>query len=247
MTRRIFEDLVVSAPSAAPGRRAMLMPLSVAVHAAALATVLLVPVLRPSELPPPATSSVPWRVLPRVAPPSAPPKEMRPPAVRAAGGSRPLTLVDPPMAAPGPVPPPIEELPAAPPDDSAPPVCLKDCGVGPVAGLPGVGSETGPGEHGGGPPTVRAGGVIQPPTRVVYVPPVYPSIAQAAGIGGVVILDCTIAPDGHVVDVRVLSGHPLLNEAAVNAVRQWRYRATRLDGVPVAVLMTVTVRFIARR
>ena len=47
-------------------------------------------------------------------------------------------------------------------------------------------------------------------------------------------------------DVRVLTGHPLLNPAALDAVRQWRYTATRLNGVPVAVLMTVTVRFISK-
>jgi periplasmic protein TonB len=224
----------------------MLMPVSVAVHAAALATVLLVPVLRPAEIPPPAPSSVPWRVPPHVAPP-APRRETRPPAMRA-GGARALTRVDPMAPSSAPPRPPIEELPLGPPDDSPPPVCLKDCGVGPGTGqTSAVGSEAGPGDSGSGPPTVRAGGVIQPPARVVYVPPVYPSIAQAAGIGGVVILDCTIAPDGRVVDVRVLSGHPLLNEAAVSAVRQWTYRATRLDGVPVAVLMTVTVRFIAHR
>ena len=57
------------------------------------------------------------------------------------------------------------------------------------------------------------------------------------------ITSVTSDPYCHVTDVRVLTGHPLFNEAAVNAVRQWRYSATRLNGVPVAVLMTVTVRF----
>jgi protein TonB len=83
--------------------------------------------------------------------------------------------------------------------------------------------------------------------RTVYVAPVYPNIASTAGFGGMVVLECTIDPTGHVTDVRVITGHPLLNEAATNAVRQWRYTPTRLNGVPVAVLMTVTVRFIAHR
>jgi len=83
--------------------------------------------------------------------------------------------------------------------------------------------------------------------RTAYVVPIYPDIARAAGVGGVVVLECTIDPSGHVVDARVITGHPLLNDAALNAVRQWRYTATRLNGVQVAVLMTVTVRFIAHR
>ena len=48
---------------------------------------------------------------------------------------------------------------------------------------------------------------------------------------------------GSVVELRVLSGHPLLDPAAVDAVRRWRYTPTRLNGVPVAVLLTVNVRF----
>ena len=52
---------------------------------------------------------------------------------------------------------------------------------------------------------------------------------------------------GRVADARVVAGHPLFNDAALTAVRQWRYTPTRLSGTPVAVLMTVTVRFIAHR
>jgi protein TonB len=88
---------------------------------------------------------------------------------------------------------------------------------------------------------------ITPPVRTVYVAPVYPEIARMAGVNSIVILECTIDPSGRVTDVRVLSGHPLLNESAMTAVRQWRYTPTRLSGVPVAVLMTVTVRYISHR
>jgi TonB family protein len=62
-----------------------------------------------------------------------------------------------------------------------------------------------------------------------------------------VVIECRIDTSGHVSGVRVMSGHPLLNHAAVAAVRQWRYSPTQLDGVPVAVQMTVTVRFDLRR
>jgi protein TonB len=248
MTRRLFEDLVVSAPSAPTGRRAALMPLSGAVHAVALGIVLLVPTLKRSELPTPALSAVRWTVPPRVADRTPPPVVVTTPLRVHSGGSI-APRVDTPVARPPSVIP-IEELPLAPATDDPPAVCLRDCDVAPGPAAPGPGpGRIGDGSSGtsGGPPTVRAGGIIQPPERVAYVAPVYPPIAQAAGVGGIVILDCTIAPDGRVVDVRLLSGHPLLNEAALASVRQWRYRATRLDGVPVAVLMTVTVRFVPRR
>jgi protein TonB len=58
-----------------------------------------------------------------------------------------------------------------------------------------------------------------------------------------VILEAVISPSGSVEDVRVLRGIPLLDDAAADAVRQWRYTPTLLNGVPVAVVMTVTVNF----
>jgi protein TonB len=58
-----------------------------------------------------------------------------------------------------------------------------------------------------------------------------------------VILECVIDPRGRVAEVKVLRGVPLLEEAAVDAVRQWVYTPTLMDGVPVPVLLTVTVRF----
>jgi protein TonB len=75
------------------------------------------------------------------------------------------------------------------------------------------------------------------------VPPVYPAIAQAARVSGLVIVQATIGVDGQVTDAVVLRSVPLLDEAALEAVRQWRYTPTRLDGQPVAVVMTVTVSF----
>jgi protein TonB len=72
---------------------------------------------------------------------------------------------------------------------------------------------------------------------------VYPSIALQAKVGGTVVLEATIGRTGVVTDVRVLRSVPLLDAAAVAAVQQWRYEPTRLNGEPVAVLLTVTVRF----
>ncbi|HEV3140539.1 MAG TPA: energy transducer TonB [Vicinamibacterales bacterium] len=93
------------------------------------------------------------------------------------------------------------------------------------------------------PAPVRVGGQIPQPTKIVDVKPVYPPIAQSARVQGVVILEATIAPDGTIQDARVLRSIPLLDAAAVDAVRQWRFTPTLLNGVPVPVIMTVTVNF----
>jgi len=84
---------------------------------------------------------------------------------------------------------------------------------------------------------------MQPPRRLVNVDPVYPHVAQVAHVEGVVILEATIDAHGRVVDVRVLRSVPLLDQAAVDAVRQWIYTPTLLNGVPVPIVMTVTVNF----
>lgn len=94
------------------------------------------------------------------------------------------------------------------------------------------------------PPTpLRVGGGIREPRKIVNVPPVYPEAARTAGIEGVVILEAKIETDGSVSGLRVLRSIPDLDQAAINAVRQWVYQPTLLNGQPVAVTMTVTVNF----
>jgi TonB family protein len=90
---------------------------------------------------------------------------------------------------------------------------------------------------------VRVGGNIAPPTRTHLVDPVYPETARASGVQGVVILEAVIGPDGAVSNARVLRSIPPLDAAAVDAVRQWRYTPTLVNGVPTPVIMTVTVNF----
>lgn len=90
---------------------------------------------------------------------------------------------------------------------------------------------------------VRPGGNVKPPDRIAYVKPVYPPIAVAARVSGSVFVEAIIGTDGVVRDARVIRSIPLLDEAALRAVRQWRYTPTLLNGVPVAVIMTVTVTF----
>jgi protein TonB len=90
---------------------------------------------------------------------------------------------------------------------------------------------------------VRVGGNIKAPTKTRNVNPIYPPIAQSARVQGVVIIEATIGPDGRVKDAKVLRSIPLLDQAALDAVKQWQFTPTLLNGVPVPVIMTVTVNF----
>jgi protein TonB len=92
-------------------------------------------------------------------------------------------------------------------------------------------------------PPVRVGGSVKEPKKIKSVAPVYPQEAKEAGIQGVVILETLIEKDGTVGDIKVLRSVPLLEAAAVDAVKQWVYEPTLMDGEPVQVLMVVTVNF----
>lgn len=92
---------------------------------------------------------------------------------------------------------------------------------------------------------LRVGGNIRQPRKILDVKPVYPQAMQDGGVEGVVPMEAVIGRDGTVVSVRVVSAqvHPELAMAAVDAVRQWRFDSTLLNGEPVEVVMTVSVRF----
>ena len=90
---------------------------------------------------------------------------------------------------------------------------------------------------------VRVGGNVKMPVKTKHVAPDYPAIAQSANVQGVVILEVLIGPDGKVLDARVLRSIPLLDQAALDAVRQWEFTPTLLNGSPVPVIMTATVQF----
>jgi TonB family protein len=98
-----------------------------------------------------------------------------------------------------------------------------------------------------GPPAprvpVRVGGDVKAPHATVKVDPIYPDEAQAAHVAGVVLLEITVATDGSVSNARVLRSIPMLDQAAVDAVRQWKYEPTVLNGVPVEVEMNVFINF----
>jgi TonB family protein len=98
---------------------------------------------------------------------------------------------------------------------------------------------------GSSPVPVRVGGNIKPPTKVLHVAPRYPDSMRDAGVEGTVPLEARIDRSGNVVSLRVLSAqvHPDLARAAMEAVQQWRFTPTLLNGQPVEIVMTVSIEF----
>ncbi len=90
---------------------------------------------------------------------------------------------------------------------------------------------------------VRVGGDLQSAKLIRRVDPVYPPLAIKARVQGTVLLHATIGETGEIVDIQVLQGHPMLREAAVQAVRQWIYSPTLLNGEPVEVITEISVNF----
>jgi protein TonB len=90
---------------------------------------------------------------------------------------------------------------------------------------------------------VRVGSGVKAPRQTYLIQPAYPSLAREAKIWGTVVVNAVIDEHGNVVGAHAVSGHPLLIPAALNAVLQWKYEPTLLNGSPVAVEMEVTVHF----
>jgi protein TonB len=242
MQQRLFEDLLESDVVAHKTKQGYTLPVSIAIHVAVLLAVIVVPLLTSEDLPEPTSVVKAFFVEPAAAPPPPPPPP--PPAPKAAVPQK-----------VAPTPPPVTDnkftAPVETPDEVKPEEGI-DLGV--EGGVPG-GVEGGvPGGVVGGvvgglpdapppPQAVRVGGQIKEPKKLKNVNPAYPDIAKQARVQGVVILECTISPQGKVTDVKILRGIPLLDAAAIEAVKQWVYSPTLLNGVPVPVIMTVTVNF----
>ena len=90
---------------------------------------------------------------------------------------------------------------------------------------------------------IEVGKTIKPPMKLHDVKPAYPKEALDAGIGGTVVMRLMIGCSGEVLDAEVVNGVPQLNEAALSAVKQWRYRPTLMNGTPVPVMLHATMTF----
>lgn len=109
--------------------------------------------------------------------------------------------------------------------------------------LGGIASAVPPPPMAEAPKRIRVSSGVQEAKRVRYVEPVYPPIARQARIAGTVQLDAIIARDGTIQNLRVIEGHPLLVQSALQAVQQWRYEPTLLNNEPVEVVTQINVIF----
>ena len=231
------EELLRSAVSAGPSSRRLFVPVSIAVHGGVAVACFLLPLSAAADLPVPAPPSGIVRYLkavtvpPGVATDRPPRRVSTEPRTRAAPVIAPSTIAAERMD-------PLQDVPeisvgGALPAESG---FARDWSIGGPPAPPPQPPEirTQP---------VRVGGGIREPAKIVHVAPVYPRFAQEAQIEGTVILEAVIAADGRIERVRVLRSVPLLDGAAITAVKQWRYSPTLLNNDPVPVLMTITVNF----
>jgi len=225
-------------------RRGVAVPVSAGLHAGAAVAFALVPLLVASALPEPASDLRAFFAEPLAAP--APPPPPPPPAARAAVTARPAPkAATPPSGFLAPI-----EVPAEIRLEQGLDLGGVEGGVagGVEGGVPGgvVGGIVGGLPDAPPPPAakpVRVGGDIREPRKVLDVAPAYPDLALKAHLEGIVIIEATIDARGRVADAKVLRSVPMLDDAALEAVRRWVYTPTLLGGVPTPVVMTVTVTF----
>ncbi len=247
MEQRLFEDLLDSDKVAHRTAKSKTLPVSLALHVLAAALIVVLPILAADTMPEPASAVKAFFVEPMSAPAPPPPPPPPAPAQQVVHKIQPKPVPqESKFVAPVDIPQQIK------PEESL------DLGVqGGVSG----GVEGGvPGGVVGGivgglpdtPPTpavkpVRVGGDVREPKKVVEVAPEYPDLALKAGVQGIVIIEATIDARGRVAEAKVLRSVPMLDEAALDAVRKWVYTPTLLGGVPTPVIMTLTVNFQLKR
>ncbi|HUR21629.1 MAG TPA: energy transducer TonB [Vicinamibacterales bacterium] len=238
MPRTFFDQVLVTE---APRRGSRWMKIaSLVLHIGIVLAILILPITAAFQLPGVYTSLPPVMLatVPKMPPPPAAPREV------SQISPAPAVLQTVPLEAPQGV---IAEKEAPPP---APPSSLTvPGGTGTVQSLMGVGMDNAtlsipsrPTEQ----KPLRVGGDVKPPERTIYKAPQYPPAAQAARIEGTVTLEAIIDADGVVQNLKVLGSVPLLDRAAIEAVQQWRYSPTRLNGVAIPIIMTVRVTFTLR-
>jgi len=227
MPREIFGD--VTKPAITIGsRKWYTVPVSLGTHGLIVLALIVLPMLAPGLLPMPDATTV-FTIAP--APPALPP----PPARRAETPIKPASNPDAaPTTAPDAITPEVER----PPYDQTVDTDRTSTVVGVFDVQP---PQAPPAAEPSAP--MRVGGQVRPPAKLAEQPLVYPPMAISARVEGTVIIEATIGTDGRVSNAKVLRGKPLLDQAALDAVRTWQYTPTLLNGVPVAVIMTVVVQF----
>jgi len=224
-------------------RKALGAPLSLAVHVVLGLLVIVIPLLRPGDLPIVGVYNA------LLAPPPLPTPPPLPPAARK--GSNRASRIKPvqtqSQAAAGKLVTPLE-IPSGIAEEALPGGDFGDPN-GVIGGDPNgiLGGVVGPilkGVVGRPEEPIIDGGQLRQPKLLKQVAPLYPEAARQARVGGEVIIEATTDLYGRVVSWRVVRSIPLLDQAAVDAVRQWVYEPIVINGRPRGVVFTVTVRFV---
>src|ERR1700731_4021653 len=239
----MFDEVVVSSPNPKKTNKPWTVILSMIFQVAFLAVLILIPLIYTEALPKTMMATL------LVAPPPPPPPP--PPPIAQVVHVKPQAhLMDAgKLVTPKVIPQDIKIIKEDAPDMSS--MGMQGGVVGGVAGgqMGGViGGVIGGG--GGAPPPpkpaqtrIRQGGQVQAAKLVNKVQPLYPPLARQTRISGMVRLHAIIGKNGGVEQLEVMSGHPLLVQAALDAVKQWRYQPTQLNGDPVEVDTTIDVIF----
>lgn len=242
----MFDDLVVSSANPKKTNKPWTVVLSAMIQAGILGILILIPLIY--------TEALPKAMLTTFLVPPPPPPPPPPPAAAAPKIVKPVARLihNGQMMAPTVIPKKVEMI----KEEELPP----DVGsVGVVGGVPGgvPGGQAG-GVLGGiiggtgsalppppkaAPSRIRVGGNVAAAKLIRQVTPIYPTIAKTAHISGTVVLHAIIAKDGTIQELTYVSGPPLLMRNAMDAVRQWRYNPTLLNGEPVEVDTTISVVF----
>jgi periplasmic protein TonB len=239
----MFEEMVVSSPRGKKTNKGWTVILSGVVQATLLAVLILIPLIYTEALPKASLATL------LIAPPPPPPPPPPPAATPIVKVKPQVHLMDAgKLMQPKTIPHDIKII----KEEAAPDVSGMAGGVpGGVAGGSMGGVIGGViGGMGGAPPPpkptasrIRQGGSVQAALLVNKVQPVYPPLARQTRIAGTVRLHAIISKSGSVESLEVLSGHPLLVRAAMDAVQQWKYKPTLLNGEPVEVDTTIDVIF----
>ena len=238
----LFQSLILTLPEKQTGRKSATLFASAALHTVLIVSVAILPLLYCDALPSQEALKAFFVSPLEVAPPPPPPPP--PPA-----GARAVVKTPPKvnMAQPQGFVAPIEVPNTIKPEEGL------DLGVeggvpgGVEGGVPGgvVGGVVGGIEAAPPPPArvVRIGGQIAQPKIIRKVEPVYPDLAKASRVSALLILEAEVDTRGYVKTVKVLRGHPLFDDAAMEALKQWRYQPLLLNGEPTGFILTVTMNF----
>jgi len=239
----MFEEMVVSSPKTKKTNKPWTVVMSMVLQSVFLAVLILIPLIYTEALPKASLATL------LIAPPPPPPPPPPPAAAPVVHVKPQAHLIDAgKLVAPKVIPKEIKII----KEDAEPDVMGATGGV--PGGVPGgqMGGVIGGviGGVGGAPPPpkptqtrIRQGGAVTAASLVNRVQPNYPPLARQTRISGTVRLHAIISKTGSVESLEVMSGHPLLVQAALDAVRQWKYRPTTLNGEPVEVDTTIDVIF----